>query len=46
MLKDIKICFPDIKFSLPIIICSDNHDIKNYHVKEKCGLRLILLLKV
>lgn len=31
--------FPDIKFSLPIIICSDNHDIKNYHVKEKMWIK-------
>ncbi len=33
-LKDIedyqKKVFPDIKFSLPIIICSDNHNIKEY----------------
>lgn len=31
--------FPDIKFSLPIIMCSDNHDIKNYQVKEKMWIK-------
>lgn len=34
-----KYVFPDIKFSLPIIICSDNHDIKNYYVKEKMWIK-------
>jgi len=29
------IVFKNIKFRLPMIICSDNHDINNY--KEKCG---------
>lgn len=31
--------FPEIKFSLPIIMCSDNHDIKNYQVKEKMWIK-------
>lgn len=31
--------FPDIKFSLPVILCSDNHDIKKYNVKEKMWIK-------
>lgn len=31
--------FPDIKFSLPIIMCSDNHNIKEYCVKEKMWIK-------
>lgn len=31
--------FPDIKFSLPIIMCSDNHNIRNYQVKEKMWIK-------
>lgn len=31
--------FPAIGFELPIIICSDNHDIKNYTLKENCWIK-------
>lgn len=31
--------FPDIKFSLPIIICSDNHNIKEYSVKHSMWIK-------
>lgn len=31
--------FPDIKFSLPIIMCSDNHDIRDYQVKERMWVK-------
>lgn len=31
--------FPDIKFSLPIILCSDNHNIKEYQVKERMWIK-------
>ena len=31
--------FPSIRFKLPIIICSDNHDIKNYSLKENCWIK-------
>lgn len=31
--------FPDIKFTLPIIICSDNHDIKNYSTKAPLWIK-------
>jgi ATPase involved in DNA repair len=31
--------FPSIGFKLPIIICSDNHDIKNYFLKENCWIK-------
>lgn len=31
--------FPSIGFELPIIISSDNHDIKNYHVKCKTWIK-------
>ena len=31
--------FPSIGFKLPIIICSDNHDIKNYSLKENCWIK-------
>lgn len=34
-----KYVFPDIGFTLPIIMCSDNHDIKNYQVKEKMWIK-------
>lgn len=29
-----KIVFPKIGFNLPVIICSDNHNVKDYHVNE------------
>lgn len=31
--------FPSIKFSLPIIICSDNHNIKEYKRKENLWIK-------
>ena len=31
--------FPDIKFSLPIIMCSDNHNIRDYQIKEKMWVK-------
>lgn len=31
--------FPDIKFSLPIIMCSDNHNIKQYSVKSPMWIK-------
>lgn len=34
-----KSVFPNIKFSLPIIMCSDNHNIREYEVKEKMWIK-------
>ena len=34
-----KIVFPAINKVLPMVICSDNHDIKNYQPKEKCWIK-------
>lgn len=34
-----KYVFPDIKFSLPIIMCSDNHNIRDYQVKERMWIK-------
>lgn len=34
-----KYVFPDIGFSLPIIMCSDNHNINEYSVKEKMWIK-------
>lgn len=31
--------FPSIGFKLPIIICSDNHNVKNYSLKENCWIK-------
>lgn len=31
--------FPNIRFSLPIIMCSDNHNIRNYATKEKMWIK-------
>lgn len=31
--------FPNIKFSLPIIMCSDNHNIREYTTKEKLWIK-------
>lgn len=31
--------FPEIGFSLPIIMCSDNHNINDYSVKEKLWIK-------
>lgn len=31
--------FPAIKYRLPMIICSDNHDIKNYAVKQSLWVK-------
>ena len=31
--------FPDIGFSLPVIMCSDNHNINEYSVKEKMWIK-------
>ncbi len=33
------IVFPDIKAELPLIICSDNHDISNYVEKANCWVK-------
>ena len=33
------IVFPNINKALPLIICSDNHDIKNYVVKENLWIK-------
>jgi predicted ATPase len=33
------IVFPDIKKIFPMIICSDNHDIKNYTLKQNCWIK-------
>ncbi|WP_419779534.1 TrlF family AAA-like ATPase [Maridesulfovibrio sp.] len=33
------IVFPAIKKTLPMIICSDNHDCKNYELKENCWIK-------
>ena len=34
-----KIVFPEIGLELPLIICSDNHDITNYAVKANCWIK-------
>lgn len=31
--------FPAIKQYIPMIICSDNHDIKNYKLKQNCWIK-------
>jgi len=31
--------FPSIKKIFPMIICSDNHDIKNYSLKQNCWIK-------
>ena len=33
------IVFPSINTELPLVICSDNHDCKNYQLKENCWLK-------
>jgi len=33
------IVFPSIGKQLPLIICSDNHDIKNYSLKQNCWFK-------
>lgn len=33
------IVFKNIRFKLPMIICSDNHNIKNYEIKCNCWIR-------
>jgi predicted ATPase len=35
----IDIVFNSIGFSMPMIICSDNHDIKNYVLKKNCWIK-------
>lgn len=35
----INIVFPVIKKHIPMIICSDNHDVKNYVLKENCWIK-------
>ncbi|MCE7698781.1 MAG: DNA double-strand break repair nuclease NurA [Methanobacterium paludis] len=41
--KDIKdymeIVFPDINYKAPLIIGSDNHNIKNYNLKQNCWIK-------
>lgn len=34
-----KYVFPDINFSLPIILCSDNHNIRDYQLKERMWVK-------
>ena len=34
-----KIVFKSIGFSLPMVICSDNHDIRNYEIKQNCWIK-------
>ena len=34
-----KFVFPAIKKIIPMIICSDNHDIKNYTLKQNCWIK-------
>lgn len=36
-----KVVFPYIKKTIPMILCSDNHDIKNYDIKENCWIKAI-----
>lgn len=31
--------FPHISKRIPLVICSDNHDIKNYSIKENCWIK-------
>lgn len=39
-LEDYKnIVFKSLNKNYPMIICSDNHDIKNYHLKENCWIK-------
>ncbi len=33
------IVFKGIGFPMPLIICSDNHDIKNYEIKQNCWIK-------
>ncbi|KLE01432.1 hypothetical protein AF75_05105 [Aliarcobacter butzleri L350] len=33
--------FPSIKKTIPMILCSDNHDIKKYDIKENCWIKAI-----
>lgn len=35
----INIVFPSIKQIIPMIICSDNHDIKKYELKQNCWIK-------
>lgn len=35
----LSVVFPAIKKHLPMIICSDNHNIKNYIIKENCWIK-------
>ena len=34
-----KIVFPSIKKIIPMVICSDNHDIKQYKLKQNCWIK-------
>lgn len=34
-----EIVFPTIKKSIPMILCSDNHNIKEYHIKQNCWIK-------
>ena len=39
-IKDYRdIVFKSIGFSMPMIICSDNHDVKEYQLKENCWIK-------
>jgi len=33
------IVFPNIGFKLPLIICSDNHNVNNYTLKQNCWIK-------
>ena len=35
----IKFVFPSLKKIYPMVLCSDNHDIKNYTVKQNCWIK-------
>lgn len=35
----VKYVFPNIKQYIPMIICSDNHNIKNYKLKQNCWIK-------
>lgn len=34
-----KFVFPSLKKKYPMVLCSDNHDIKNYSVKQNCWIK-------
>lgn len=34
-----EIVFPQIGFKMPLIMCSDNHDLNNYNLKQDCWIK-------